>query len=57
MPITNYKVTLLLTFDSGEDELRTFRVEARNADEAVEIAKQQAMQDEHVVEAQSQMVE
>lgn len=54
--MTNYKITLLVTLTSGEEEVRTFKVEAWNSDQAIEIAKQQAFQDEQVTEAASQMV-
>ena len=54
--MTKYKVTLLLTYDSGEEQTKVFTVEAWNADAAIELAKEQALQDERVVEAQSQGV-
>lgn len=55
--MTTYKVTLLVTLGSGEEDLRTFEVEARNPDEAAEFAKQQAMQDDEVVEVKTQRVQ
>ena len=55
--MTTYKVTLLVTLDSGEEESRRFKVEAWNPDRAVEIAKQEALLDDHVLEAHMEMVE
>jgi hypothetical protein len=50
-----FRVPILVTLDSGEEELRTFSVEAWGFAEAIEIAEQQAQQDEHVVEVKPQV--
>lgn len=49
-----FRVPVLVTLDSGEEELRTFHVEAWSMAEAIEIAKRQAREDEHVMEAEAQ---
>jgi hypothetical protein len=50
-----FRVPILVTLDSGEEELRNFSVEAWGLAEAIEIAEQQAQQDEHVVEVKPQV--
>lgn len=50
-----FRVPVLVTLDSGEEDVRTFSVEAESMTEAIEIAERQARLDENVVEVKAQV--
>lgn len=56
MPLTEYRITLLITRADGEDETRVVHQEAWSANDAIETAKQRARQDDDVKDVQCQNV-
>jgi hypothetical protein len=50
-----FRIPVLVTLDDGAEDVRTFSVEAESMTEAIEIAEEQAQEDEHAVEVKAQV--
>ena len=50
-----FKIPVLVTLNDDSEEIRSFTVEATSLSEAIRIAKEQAQEDERVVEAEAQI--
>lgn len=46
MPLTEYRVTLLITRADGEDETRTVKQEGWSANDAIRLAEERVWEDE-----------
>jgi capsule polysaccharide export protein KpsE/RkpR len=57
MPRQQYRVTLLVTLDDQSEVVRTVKVEAWSANDAIRIAEEMVRQEDDVVEARAQNVE
>lgn len=53
MPLTTYRITLLVTHADGEDETRVVHQEGWNANDAIIKAEQRALADDDVAEARA----
>lgn len=53
--VQQYKIPILVTLDSGEEEVRAFTVEAWSMSDAIDLATQRALEDEQVVEVKGQV--
>lgn len=53
MPLTEYRVTLLITHADGEDETRVVHQDGWSANDAIRLAEQRALTDDDVEEAQA----
>lgn len=57
MPLTEYRITLLITHPDGEDETRTVHQEGWSANDAIEKAETRAREDEPNADIQCTWVE
>jgi len=55
MQTDTYKIPVLVTLDSGEEEIRNFEVEAFSMNKAIELAKARALEEDGAVEAVAQI--
>lgn len=56
MPLSDYRVTLLITHADGEEETRVVHQEAWNADQAWRLAVERVLEEEDVASVESEGV-